>query len=786
MENLKTAGKGLSNNLDDIFSRMPGNFYWKDKQGYYLGCSNGVLKVLGLRSQDFIGKTDYQLWPEEADMLRKYDEQIILGKDSITIEETITLSNGKKKVFLITQVPWEDQHNNVVGIIGNLNDITSQKKNETALTIANGSMALYLDKVVDGSPGNLYWKNKEGVYLGCNTNMVTVSNLQSKLDIIGKTDEMLWPHYAVSIAENDLKVLQTGKTVSTEETVGGRTYLSSKMPLCNEQNEIVGIIGNSVDITHLKEIEAELRDAKEAAEAANKAKTEFLENMRHDIRTPMTGIIGSADFIKFETTNPLIKEYADALIMSSQSLLDFLNEVLDSIQTASGEIPLLKKKFDLKLILSAVINLNQSKAKEKGLSLTLKYDEIIPKYMIGDPKRIYRIILELLVNAITFTKSGGVIVSVMLAKKDHNAIVIKISVEDTGIGIPLDKQQEVFTRFKRLTPSFEGIYKGVGLGLSLVKQFVDDLNAEIYVSSAVNQGSIFTCVIPLQIALLDEELGIDCNIGIVQECKSSSLPLYSHDKMKKGLTRILIVEDHPITAKITQTIISDFNCQVDVAMTGEEAIQQIKNNHYDLIFMDIGLPDIDGCKVTNRIRLYETTKRKTPIPIIGLTAHIDGEKKQQCIEVGMNAVLTKPLVKERLQEILNSFVPHHLAVQKDDLIVEKADLLSLSGKVIDLELGMQLIGGSERLAKEAITLLVSSFPEELTKLESAYQKSDWDSIDAIVHQLQSGASYCGTPRLKEACIQLNAYLKTGQQELNRTVELYKQLLQEIEAVRKGS
>lgn len=258
---------------------------------------------------------------------------------------------------------------------------------------------------------------------------------------------------------------------------------------------------------------AALRLKKTKTEAANKAKTEFLENMRHDIRTALTGIVGLSELLTTETDINKVHTFSKDLAKSGHELLRFLNEILELIQLSSGEIPLLSRKFNLREILENVLKLYQPKAIQKQLRLTLEIDQTIPNYFIGDPVRIYRILLELLANALKFTPTGAVNLLVRFVKKEGQTAIIKIFIQDTGIGISKDKQSELFIRFNRLTPAYQGIYKGIGLGLSIVKQFVEDLNGEIYVESQLNKGSKFVCILPLKICLLEEDPFVDNHIN---------------------------------------------------------------------------------------------------------------------------------------------------------------------------------------------------------------------------------------------------------------------------------
>ncbi|WP_171910045.1 PAS domain-containing sensor histidine kinase, partial [Rickettsiella grylli] len=261
-----------------------------------------------------------------------------------------------------------------------------------------------------------------GVYLGCNLAMLKMIGVSFFEEIIGKTDyDLSWNESADTLRKNDQKVIQSGKLHHFEETGklsdgAIQTMITNKMPLVNKEDKIIGIIGSSIDITPLKKSTMDLILAKEKAEVANQAKTEFLENMRHDIRTPLSGIVGCAHLIQMQSNNPKkVKEYTSDLIQSSNALLEFLNKILESLKVASGEMPLLKKRFSLKAALEQIVRLNKSIV--KGLVLSLSYDEAIPTYLLGDLVRLQRIILELVTNALKYTDKGEIKVSARLIKK---------------------------------------------------------------------------------------------------------------------------------------------------------------------------------------------------------------------------------------------------------------------------------------------------------------------------------------------------------------------------------
>ena len=647
----------------------------------------------------------------------------------------------------------------------------------------------YLQQVLMLIPGNVYWKDKEGRYLGCNAQQLHVARIKSLDEIIGKTDEDLYSkEIARRIMKTDREIIEKRQEKTLEEvgvdSMGAETvYLTKKSPLYDEFGQVVGLVGIGVDITDKKKAEQAIILAKEAAEAASHAKTEFLENMRHDIRTPLSGIVGCARIILSEPNDPeQVSEYAEDLIRSSEALLNFLNRVLEGIKVASGEMPLLKQKFDFKKTYQVILDLNQSLAAKKNLALTLEVDEKIPPYLIGDPVRLQRIILELVTNALRFTQQGSINIQVRLKKHEAQQVVVEIKVSDTGIGIPADKQSEIFTRFTRLTPAHQGIYTGLGLGLSIVKQFVDDLGGEIYIKSQLKQGTAFTCLIPFQVPLVMNDVGVE-DIPLPAESEIfkntlESMPniAVSHQGLNVDQRRILLVEDDKLAAKIAQSILTELNCVIDIAPDAKTALQRIQEQNYHLILMYIGLPDMDGIALTHRIRLQQWQRTDTT-PIIGLTAHIDDENRQRCLDAGMNTVMLKPFKKETAVELLKTFVPDTSVNQ----VSSSAEIRPVSGAVLDID-AMKAVLKNEELIKDCIHLMVIGLKNDLVELPRLHQSANWQAIREIAHKRQGGASYIGAKRLEQACKQIDDYIReNGPKEKTNT--LYRQLIQEMETAK---
>ena len=659
--------------------------------------------------------------------------------------------------------------------------------------------ALYL--IIDTIDASIFWKDLNGRYLGCNHYMVQMSGFKDRADIIGKTDrEMPWWQIAEKLETIDRSVLKNGLFEGEESPLTAsskRVFHTKKTILYDKNKNVLGIIGISIDITERKKAELQLKKKqkqlikeKDKALAANRAKTEFLANMRHDIRTPLSGIVGFSEILKSESNEPRIKEYADNLVASSHALLHLLDEVLDAVKIGSGEIPNLKRKFNLIDTLEQVAALYYAKAHEKQLDLSLSIDKKVPRYVIGDKIRVHRIALELIGNALNFTNQGFVHIRVDLAKKEHRHLVIRINVVDSGIGIPEDKQQEIYLQFKRLTPSYQGIYKGSGLGLYVVKQFMEELEGEIYVDSEPQKGTTFTCLIPLQEPLLNDASGVDTNERLIpQPPNTTSLSQLSTPIMPDAepvpKNKVLVVEDNFIAQTVAKSLLHTLNCQVDVATNGLDAINHCKNTTYDLIFMDIGLGDgMDGYEVTQFIRSQISSSHH--IPIIALTAHGADESKQRCIESGMDAVLTKPLTKTNAAEIIRSFIPSPLekapaaptATDRRELPDNEEELFHLNQFSLLDEAEAIRNCGSIDAVKKLLQLLTQELPEDLIQMKSAFAQQNYPLIENIAHKIKGGAMYLGAHRMKYACQYVERYWKSG----GRTLfpDLYQQAISVIE------
>lgn len=505
-----------------------------------------------------------------------------------------------------------------------------------------------LKSILDKLPGNVYWKTKDDYFLGGNENVAKILKLASSADISGKSAvETLPLDIARTIRDIDLEVIEGEKKIALEEhgidPEGNPTiYFTQKAPLYDDQGELIGLIGISMDISQQKKVEESLREAKRSAEAASRAKSQFLAMISHELRTPLTSIIGFANFLQQIKSLPdEAKTYVEYMIDSGDYLLNLINRILDYSKLEADKVELKLETINLRKTIMDVKSMLNGLASIKDLPLCLEYDVSAPEFIVTDGRLLSQILINLIGNAIKFTQVGQITIKVNCLEKRAGIVKLEIAIKDTGIGIDAKQIKSIFEEFYQA----EDIYtrttnsSGTGLGLAIVRKLAALLNAEIQVSSVVNKGTAFYLTANFPIALNSEQQSEGEN-----KKRRDSNQLLGY--------RILLVEDDKLIQFIHQKMLMDLGCQVDVADHGKKALDMFENN-YQLIFVDIGLPYFSGFDVIKEMR-----KRDLPghrIPIIALTGFSTDEEKDRCIQAGADAVIVKPVSQTFLAEMLYKY-----------------------------------------------------------------------------------------------------------------------------------
>lgn len=651
--------------------------------------------------------------------------------------------------------------------------MNTRKKNSSP---AIARLRDYYENIIAHMPGHVYWKNVDGVYLGCNSQQAHDAGFASPKAFSGKTDfEMPWANQAQYLRDIDQKVMQSAQPHTIEENFelpDGTTklYLSKKVPLFDEQGKVEGILGISFDISEKREAAEKLKQAKRQAEMANKAKTEFIKNMSHDIRTPLAGMIALSESLYQRAVDPQDREDAHDLYKATKQLLKLLNEVLE-IASFDAENPEQEyKPFNINDMVLSLKELMQPLADKKAIALHAICDERLNIMLQSQPLLLHRVLLNIIGNAIKFTDSGHVKLLTEYVQTNHDRISLRIHIIDTGIGMQADLVDQMFQPFQKASPSYEGKYQGLGLGLYIAKQFMEQLGGTISVQSSPKKGSHFICELSLAITqgptITETDYG-PIDIAYHPEQHRHSKPISDNNDSH---WRILLVEDTPIAQKAARLKLQSIGAAVDVAPSGRDALDMATKKSYDLIYMDIGLPDINGYIVTERIRQYEQQNNLAETPIIALTAHVDDKGEKKCYDAGMNFVIHKPLLSDYAERLIERFVKNK---QTQTLSTE-----CNSQPVIDWSVAVKTLGSLEN-AKEMFQLFLNELPQLKQSITQAYSQQDIASLIDSVHRLNGSASYAPTPRLKQAAMTLEKQLKKQQGDIAAS---YQQLIQEVDWV----
>ncbi|MCK5322606.1 MAG: response regulator [Desulfobulbaceae bacterium] len=395
---------------------------------------------------------------------------------------------------------------------------------------------------------------------------------------------------------------------------------------------------------------AELREKNRQLEEASRLKSEFLANMSHELRTPMNSVIGFSDLLAESGLNEIQSEYCATISKSAAGLLVLINDILDLAKIESGKFKLEKDLFSIAELVGNVADMFKTAAKEKTLCLSYVVDPGLPELIEGDSNRIRQIMVNLTGNAMKFTEQGKVDVRADLIEQTKDRVVVRFSVSDTGIGIPEDRQNAIFEKFTQADGSTTRKFGGTGLGLSISNELVRLMKGEMTLTSASGQGSTFS----FTISMISRESAPEQLEKRAEDVTESPVEMESDEKI-----RVLLVEDNKVNQRLATIFVQKQGHEVGVAEDGLVALEKLKTGKWDLILMDIQMPNMSGLEATVKIReleslpemrdQYESLRnRKTPVPIIGLTAHARKEDEEGCYSAGMDAFLTKPVKIRKL------------------------------------------------------------------------------------------------------------------------------------------
>ncbi|HWQ18707.1 MAG TPA: PAS domain S-box protein [Methanotrichaceae archaeon] len=623
--------------LNKIINSIGDPLFVKDRQHRLVLVNDAACRLFDRSRAELLGQTSHDLFPrEDADISWQKDEEVFRSGSENVNEETNTYAHGVTRTVLVKKTPYTDDAGNLF-LVGVTRDITERKRAEEALALERvkaDNERRRLKAVLDALPVGAFIVDVNGKIVQINEQADRIWGRVASGEVDWRSYRARWADSGEAIRFEDWPLRRSlkygevflARAIEIERFDGRRgTILSSSAPVKDDEGQITGAVSVILDITDRKLMEEELQRAKEVAEEAIRAKSEFLANMSHEIRTPMNAVIGMTGLLLDSDLSPEQHECIETIRNSGDALLSVINDILDFSKIESGKMELENQPFSIRSCIEGSIDLLAAAAAEKHLSMGFYMDDSVPEAILGDPTRLRQVLINLVGNAVKFTENGGVKVSVTSEAAEETWYQLHFEVRDTGIGIPPDRLERLFQSFSQVDMSTTRRYGGTGLGLAISKRLVQAMGGVIWVESEPSRGSVFHFTVPAQAS---------------SRCLScpKEVPINPQSDVRVNI-RILLAEDNAVNRKVMLQMLRKLGYRADVAADGLEVIKALSRQHYDLVLMDIQMPEMDGLEATRAIRQHW---QKGPV-IVALTAYALEGDREKCLEAGMDGYIAKPV-----------------------------------------------------------------------------------------------------------------------------------------------
>ncbi len=628
--------------------------------------------------------------------------------------------------------------------------------------ILRNSEALY-SSLVENLPVHVLRKDLDGRFVFANRSFCDLVG-KPLADIVGRTDFDLFPRaLAVKYRHDDRLVVETGEVFATVEENrrdGENRYMEvRKSPVRDAAGKIVGVQVVFWDVTDRKNAEAaleqerrllreltdSLQQAKEAAEAANRAKSAFLANMSHEIRTPLNAIIGMTELVLKSQVSAQQREFLSTVRDSGEALLSVINDILDFSKIEAGKLALDHQVFDLGKSLGDTMKSFAIRAQQQGLELGCHIRADVPRMVVGDYNRLRQVVVNLVGNAIKFTESGEVALEVGVESVSGEDLILHFIVSDTGIGIPEEKWTSIFEMFEQADNSVTRRHGGTGLGLAITSRLVELMGGRVWVESEIGKGSRFHFIAHLEMAKPEDLEVIPAEPDSLHERQSSPVRNLS----------ILLAEDSLVNQKLAVALLEGEGHAVSVAPNGREALAKIESGNFDLILMDVQMPEMDGLEATARIRAAEK-QTGAHIPIVAMTAHALRGDRERCLESGMDAYVAKPIRADELFQTIEDL----FAAPGGPVACSAAE--RLAPETVEWPEALRAVRGDRRLLRTLVEAAAEEIPRLTLAVRAAVASGNAAELQLTAHTLKGAIRYFAS---SESFEQLRRLEKMGRDNI---------------------
>jgi two-component system, sensor histidine kinase and response regulator len=624
-----------------LVDSLPLNLLIKDVRGRRVFANDSYVRMRGTSLAEIVGKTDADLFP--AELARKFgedDERILRNGAVLTGFEEHVLPGGARTWIERIKSPLRDADGTIVGILVLFWDVTQRKEAQDALDRERYLLCSLMDNIPDA----IYFKDRESRFLRISRAQAEKFALASPEEAVGRSDaDIFSEEHAEQALADEREIMRTGEPMVArveKETWPDRedTWVSTtKMPLRDNAGRVVGTFGISRDVTELKRTQVELREARDAAHAASRAKSDFLANMSHEIRTPMNAVIGMTELLLDTNLDQTQRDYLRMVQESGESLLGLLNDILDFSKIEAGQMELDAIPFDVREALGDTMKSLALRAHGKGLELAFSVAADVPVRLRGDPGRLRQVVVNLVGNAIKFTETGEVVLEVRCDGQRDGRAGLRLAVRDTGIGIPAHVQDRIFEEFQQAESSTTRTYGGTGLGLAISSRLVGLMGGRIRVESEPGQGSTFTFDADLEVCEVDPDEAPRRSVVVTD-------------------TRVLIVDDNATNRRILLDMTTNWGMQPALAASAAEALEELRaavrrGRPCQLLLTDVNMPGASGFDLVADIRGEPSL---AAIPVVMLTSSGRPGDVQRRSDLTVAAQLIKPVKQSELFDAIVS------------------------------------------------------------------------------------------------------------------------------------